>query len=614
MRTKIRKRSYHRSRRRISDDEGCDSSTSSDDRSSRTINNNMSSCRSMVTDISNFRRTIQNSNILKDCSNTFKCNSVRSEIGGPVNLNNTQSSIMSSKTMLAWRNMPKLGSFQNSSSTLAPPIVLQKERFASGFPLPSQRFNKFALAKTITEHPKNVSQNNDRPQNVISSISKNSARNTHTDNDDDNIFPKSTTQKRNIDCVDHNNIYLPTQKRQKTLSPCKNNNEAGKLMAKNKDEADDFVFAKPSFLIKRTVKEKWIAESADPSSDNFSRALINPPVNIQSRPEEENKGKNVNEEINSTQNCTNVSMRPSFIKRKLFSQKANFSEQINTSTDSLNSPQNPNSVTKEKHKTRKLQQVLTQSCLNRDIQQDNNLLDLIHKIVPIDQMNITNQTNITDRHSNNKSEDNDKWDVTSTNKNDDDLSETFTDEEILNSTVRILQKETNPNINKRKEDLQEKVPDQITAKNKENVVKQNATATKQKSCKVVVHKMNFWDTDFESDVEYQPTLRTDNLDVKENQNSKLGKESLKLLHYFCNFTICRLQFHIISFIFQMCNQRKPQEIQYFLMHSALRKLRLHLALHSILRKNQLHLALHSTLCLHLALHYLKSLTNKNSIH
>lgn len=162
---------------------------------------------------------------------------------------------------------------------------------------------------------------------------------------------------------------------------------------------------------------------------------------------------------------TNLSMRPSFIKRKLFTQKVDVADNKNASSNSLqaDSPQSNiySDIQKEKHKTRKL--VTSQSCLNRDMLRDeSNLLDLIHKIVPADQMNLTTATNRTEIH-NNKSKPAhaaDKWDVStviSTCK-DGEESDTYTDEEIfevnesvaLNKTKAENQKNTHNESNQRK--------------------------------------------------------------------------------------------------------------------------------------------------------------------
>ncbi|CAK1584424.1 unnamed protein product [Parnassius mnemosyne] len=206
-----------------------------------------------------------------------------------------------------------------------------------------------------------------------------------------------------------------------------------------------------------------------------------------------------------------ISMRPSFIKRKLFTQKLDVAENRNISdTSQTSSPQIKTNGYKERTKTRKL--ATSQSCLSRDVLvDDNNLLDLIHKIVPADQMNVTNATNKTGGVNRNSQVDpDDKWDVTSviSTCNDNDFSDTYTDEEVFKVEKKS---ETKP-----KNNLQ--VQTKLTS-NCKIVVKNVAQSLKTKTIppskqssvnttKGIIKGSSdaFWETDFESDLENCETV------------------------------------------------------------------------------------------------------------
>lgn len=186
-----------------------------------------------------------------------------------------------------------------------------------------------------------------------------------------------------------------------------------------------------------------------------------------------------------THSTTDMSMRPSFIKRKLFTQKVDESE----NTESLVSLQNqgPQSniyskIQNEKHKARKL---VTQSCLSRDLEDDSNLLDLIHKIVPPDRMNLTTATNKSEIHINkSKPANSNKWDITeiiTTNKNE-ELSDTYTDDEIFKND------ETQQNQAKKKQNDVKENNKQNMNKNKPANNKNSPLKTIDKQSKLLLRK------------------------------------------------------------------------------------------------------------------------------
>lgn len=168
--------------------------------------------------------------------------------------------------------------------------------------------------------------------------------------------------------------------------------------------------------------EKIISKSSQPLDLPQQRTLNLPQNNCEK------------DEHEMTYSTTDMSMRPSFIKRKLFTQKIDEAENSVISEDShTESTQSDiySKIQKEKNKARKL---ATQSCLSRDVGDKSNLLCLIHKYVPPDLMNLTTATNKSEiqiRKSNPVNSD--TWDITeliSTNKSE-ELSDTYTDDEIF---------------------------------------------------------------------------------------------------------------------------------------------------------------------------------------
>lgn len=435
------------SRRRSGDDSGDQGSNSAissdDDRSVKTYKENMSSSRSARIDLTEFRRAIRDSNMLKDCSANFRQNTSNNMFSlGSGSVNNTET-----------YNKTQISKHSNPRST-------QKDRFKNGFLLPSQRFNRSIASSLIPENSENLYKNvdNNTMNTVKNHFAQNKNNNCASGSEDEQIFSETTVRennietqhKRSLDSDDDSN--LPAKKKSKISSPVKNAQKNNRAPSKPKninssnhniENQNNFEFAKPAVPIRKLkpkVQEKLIAKSSLPLTE-FLEPI---PNNIQEKIQDLQSTNLLDkcydsqtqaEQAETTQN-SDISNQPSFIKRKLFTQKLDVAEKANLSSDGTNSPHsNVYSLQKEKNKARKL--VTNQSCLNREVQDDNNLLDLIHKIVPLDRMNITNQSTMnqtkTDLNTKNKTNNNDKWDVTSVISmcNDDDVSDTYTDEEIF---------------------------------------------------------------------------------------------------------------------------------------------------------------------------------------
>lgn len=390
-----------------------DSSSSDDGRSTRAPNfKNISTCRSTKTDIAHIRRNIKDTNMVKDCTDNFRQNKTLSMVNGSTKLNSMRSLVSPSRSMIDKSTIPKLLTHNQSSMNQ---IKCYGDLFKNRFTLPSQRFTQSIAATSIAEtsfgHSMPTKHSNNNPQEQIS--------------DDDEIFSVSTSRekstsnlrKRGMDGND-DMISLPNNKKPKV-----------DIVQK------DFEFAKPICPVRKVANamSKEIVTSTstnmNPTEKLISKSASLPPIQI--IPEPEDKQEDNTELQTTSQNDTDVSMRPSFMKRKLFSQNMDVTEKIN---DMANSPQNSvyGKIQKEKNKARKL--VTSQSCLSRDIQTDeNDLLDLIHKIVPAECMNATAQSKKT--ITQNKSADKVNGDVKSIvsvrNNNEEDLSDTFTDEDAL---------------------------------------------------------------------------------------------------------------------------------------------------------------------------------------
>ncbi|XP_026763152.1 uncharacterized protein LOC113521717 [Galleria mellonella] len=512
---------------------GSDSSISSDDcRSTRTIsyNNNASSCRSIRTNITDIQKTIRENSMYKDCTDSFKQNifmnklHVRSGNRDRPIPNEVQNCHLPSTHFVSHHNI-------NKEHSQGP--IMQKDRFKSAGLLPSQRFHSTVTStNNITEDSKLRTK---LPTNTTE----------ETDSDNNEIFSEITTRGKTV-CntekicdkemleqrkrrIDINDVQTSTSKRNKISSSSQTtsqiehkqqNQESKKIEVIMNNKTNDFEFVKPQFPIRKfnqgKVKEVLLAKSAQ----TLSQKQVQPSHSMKNVEEESKDQAYENSKSKLSQHTEDVSMRPSFIKRKLYSQKHDLMESKNVSTDNLvaNSPQgNVYSATqKEKHKTRKL--VTNQSCLNRNVlQEDKNLLDLIHKIVPPDRMNITNVTNKTNIITNkNHLFDEDKWDVTSiiSTCNDDDVSDTYTDEEIMkkDSVLKTKKNESKREI-KDKHAIKEckiviqnlqKINKPSYPQKKTDTNKNNGNKTDQKDLtrnKIYKCVKSFWDTDFESDSE-----------------------------------------------------------------------------------------------------------------
>ncbi|CAB3231701.1 unnamed protein product [Arctia plantaginis] len=415
-------------RNRSGDDSGeqaSDSSVSSDD------------CRSIKTsykeNVSSSRMTRMD-NMLKDCTESFRQNTFKNIFSVGNNFKGNQ----------------KFDSSSLSNNIHALPS--QKERFKTGFLLPSQRFNKSVVSTFVSQNiESNLNSNESNcKQNEVLMGDK-----SPVSGSEEEIFPGKTARE-NIVCnkeVVHKRTLdgdedssFPDRKRSKKSSPNIIPKSKTKILSTTKNstinnnvvDSNNFEFAKPTLPIKKSrtkMQEKILSKSNNPLTEfvesipkQISRnveevqPLISPSKPVNGQPEIVQSA--------SSQDCE-VSMRPSFIKRKLFTQKLDVAEKSNVSSEVINSPQDVyNTFQKEKNKARKL--VPTQSCMNREVQRDNNLLDLIHKIVPPDSINRSNQTK-TDVNNSNKRDDDDTWDVTSVISmcNETDVSDTFTDEDIF---------------------------------------------------------------------------------------------------------------------------------------------------------------------------------------
>ncbi|XP_046970437.1 uncharacterized protein LOC124537602 [Vanessa cardui] len=528
-----------------SGEQGSDSSISSDDcRSSRTILHKENIPRSIhrplkTHDLSHFRTSIKESDMYKDCTNNIKQNSLRNIVA--------VSSLSQNHT-----------SQENTENTS---VVTLKDRFKKGssFLLPSQRFNKSKVMTNEASLTNFIPFNNVNKNNHC--IATSDVINHDTDSDKEEIFSENTrdvTVQKNSNqqrkrVLEVEETIASDRKRNKiTISPIKGND----CISNNINiQKNDFNFKKPQMPIRKTsiakkdqLPEILIAKSRQPLTGSIELELpidkLPEPQNKLHNPEDrhalelQNKYLLPNTELepdgsnqaeityNST---TDVSMKPSFLKRKLFTQKLDVAESKNMSNDNLaiNSPQNTiYSACREKNKVRKL--VSSQSCLSRDVG-DDNVLDLIHKIVHPDQMNITAATNKKDFSKSNH-ESNDKWDVASVISmcNNDEGSDTYTDEEIFKNTQN-----SNKINNKKVNNTLLTTEKQTTAKCKVNEVQDKPKNQDKKitpQCKVVIQKLqmkshhcndkdklnepqcqnkrtvsscvkSFWDTDFESDME-----------------------------------------------------------------------------------------------------------------
>lgn len=423
---------------------GSNSSISSDDCGSvkTSYKENMSTTKSTGM-LTNFRKPATD-NVFNDFPTNVRQNTFKNKFSaGPSSNTNTQNyntSVMSRQSN---------------------PIPTQKERFKNGFLLPSQRFNRSVASTAIPETSEKPQRSTE--DNVKNHFAQNKQNNKKvtSDSEDEQIFSETVREtstnnfeplgKRNLDSEDESS--LPVKKKSKLSSP-KNVQRNKTALSKPKNanllpNTSNFEFAVPSLPVRKSrtkVQEQLIAKSAqpligflEPIANKVHDTEITQPCNV------EDKSSNNQSELSETTQNSDVSMRPSFIKRKLFTQKLDVAEKANLSDGTTSPHSNVYTLQKEKNKARKL--VTNQSCLNRDVQEDNNLLDLIHKIVPAERMNITNQSTVsqnkTDVSNKNKKDNDDKWDVTSIISmcNEEDISDTYTDEEIFEKDVTKIFKD-----------------------------------------------------------------------------------------------------------------------------------------------------------------------------
>ncbi|XP_053615002.1 probable WRKY transcription factor protein 1 [Plodia interpunctella] len=572
---------------------GSDSSISSDDdQSTRTsvYKDNMSSCRSTRTNYSDIRKTMRDGNLYKDCTDNFRQNTFKNMLG------------------VAPSTAPRNAIVHSKNTDPSEQPLTQKDRFKSGFLLPSQRFNQSVASVPIPEKQSRVRNLPVNQRNDLEFHHNTTRNDSEMESEQEEIFSEITIKEKimnitsvhgthNVDprkrCIEVDEV-MSQNKRSKLSSPPKNNNNIQQKPengSKNKN-CNEFEFLKPQFPVRKSsnikVKETLLAKSTAPFIDEVvcvDNVLKLPVSELHHDQNDENK--EANDQPDLTQQSSDLSMRPSFIKRKLYTQKLDMLESKNLSSDNLgaNSPQMNvySSIQKEKNRARKL--VTNQSCLSRDVREDNNLLDLIHKIVPPDRMNVTNVTSKTEANNiaKNKSED-DRWDVTSVMNtyDNDDVSDTYTDEEIFNNenskkqsisnedNIKVKQtenKQTNDKrITKEKNPMNEKKGEckAVNEELSETIEKKQTKETKsinQKlgQCKVLIEKLpqiknlkknpatekenskdpkdankeniyncvkSFWDTDFESDVDTGPMSTDNRVKEKETRNHGLIQKAV----------------------------------------------------------------------------------------
>lgn len=398
--------------------------------------------------VTNIRMTINDGSMYNDCTENIRKKSLRNIV-----------CVDKTMTCLNQSKAQKIVPLNTEKS------LLIKDRFKNGYLLPSQRFNKSVTEATSSNVPKSTSTNSDFGQIINAEIQVNNNKiledNLHEDmeSDREEIFSEITTtardtqivnasHKRNID-LDESNCN--PQKKSKIIKMQNQKTDSVKGHCLNNHTNSDFIFAKPHMPIRKSAivkkkpsPEKLISKSKQPVCDAVvpAHTRLSPVKELlaQKSSKTQNRDKSFENEIddngfNSASSLRdNVSMRPSFIKRKLFTQKLDVAERKNISDTSQScSPQVKNlGINKEKNKARKL--AASQSCLNREVlEEDNHFLDLIHRIVPVEQMNLTNVTNKTASNRNSQPDLDDKWDITSviSTCNDNDISDTYTDEEIF---------------------------------------------------------------------------------------------------------------------------------------------------------------------------------------
>ncbi|XP_034835510.2 uncharacterized protein DDB_G0284459-like [Maniola hyperantus] len=504
-------------------------------------------------DLNKFTTQVRENDNYTDCTENFRQNSFRNlPTFTSRNVNHGFLPHNKQPTVTYDKRYPEVPGTRKDhcSESQSAPVVTLKDRLAkdTSLLLPIQRFNMSNVNRTyeisFKEKSKMPSQKESASKNRIEESDVESEEIFAPSTSRINLTHFNTAQKRRA--LETDNVSYPESKRKKlTTSPAKQNKSASskKMKKITMNTKNDFNFKKPLLpirkfgtLIRDNEPEILIAKSTQPLVGNVepltnqlketpqivitSEAKLDTNKHTKQPPQNHIDTINNNTVADTTHNSTNVSMKPSFTKRKLFTQTLDIAENNNVSSDNsgVNSPRNKTLRTgREKNKVRKL---TTQSCLSRDVS-DNNYMDLLHKLLPPDQMK--NQTLINTNVGNKKgaskcSQVNDKkWDVSLAVSVGDieNGSETFTDEEIFKvppkKTTNTVKKDTN------------KRPDQADAPKKQ----QNAAAL---VCKVTLQKIketpnvienytelsekqypkqrtvgsfvrSFWDTDFESDMD-----------------------------------------------------------------------------------------------------------------
>ncbi|XP_047515767.1 myb-like protein X isoform X2 [Pieris napi] len=192
-----------------------------------------------------------------------------------------------------------------------------------------------------------------------------------------------------------------------------------------------------------------------------------------------------------------VSLKSSFSKRKLFTQKDLLS--VKVASDAAGGSPQAKVDNKEKNKARKL--VTSQSCLNRNVSdEEDDVLGLIKKIIPAEQINSTSSKII-------------KTNSACDDKCNSDVSDTFTDE-TLNSTAFETDSRKD---NIQKSSCQQWHNGRSILRDCSVIINKHATANMVQRSKCV---KSFWDTDIESEKESEtvPACKLFNAEIKGQLN------------------------------------------------------------------------------------------------
>ncbi|XP_045783705.1 uncharacterized protein LOC123879858 [Maniola jurtina] len=527
--------------------EGSNSSLSSDDcRPTRsavyTRNMPKAVARPPRMDLNKFTTQVRENNNYTDCTENFGQNSFRNLL--TTHSRNVNHSFMphhKQQNVTHDNRYPKVSETRKDqcSESQSASVVTLKDCLAkdTSLLLPIQRFNMSNVNPTYEISYKVKSKT--APQ-------KESASNNRIEESDiesEEILPPSTSrgnlthsntlQKKRA--LETENISYPESKRKKlTTSPVKQNKIASSKRMKQitTNTKKDFNFKKPllpvrkfGILMRDNEPEILIAKSTQPLVGNVEplppQTKQTPQIVISEEKSDTNKHTkqplqnhdttNNNTVADTMYNSTNVSMKPSFTKRKLFTQTLDIVENnVSNDNSDVNSPQTKTLRTcREKNKVRKL---TPQSCLSRDVS-DNNFMDLLHKF--FQKKNRTrNNTNLTNKKETSKCTQmkDKKWDVISLTDMD-DISETFTDEEIFNALekdkgkTKQVNKDSNKapdlaDVPKKNQKAPASVCKATLQKTKEtpNVIGDYTELSEKQYPKRRTVK-SFWDTDFESDME-----------------------------------------------------------------------------------------------------------------